>query len=232
MLLTPPPARIIPSERAGSAVPVASAPAALEDRALAPPPRARILARQVAEARAEAARILEAARAQAQQIVERAEVTSKDLSVQHQARARADALALIVAHALTLEKREKELAESMLERSVGFATLLAERLLGEELEQRPERVRALARQALKEAAGARHALISANPRDAAELRSGLEGVAPLLDSVEIEDDPELSRGQLRVETEIGIIEADIRGQLDRLSAQLRRLLESHAPARS
>jgi flagellar biosynthesis/type III secretory pathway protein FliH len=53
-------------------------------------------------------------------------------------------------------------------------------------------------------------------------------VATLLDSIEIEDDAALARGHLRVETELGLIEADVRGQLDRLAAQLKKLLETHA----
>lgn len=228
----PPRARIIPRDRAGSATVLRGALPPHERSPHAAPPRARVVHRQVAEARAEAARILDAARSEAQQIVERAQAMSRDLMLSQQALARADALSLIVAQALELKKRQAELAESVLERSVSFATLLAERLLGEELEQKPERVRALARQAVREAAGARHAVIIAHPHDAAELRSGLEGVASSLDSIEIEDDPQLSRGQLRVETEIGVVEADIRGQLERLSAQLQRLLKSHAPGRS
>jgi hypothetical protein len=184
--------------------------------------------RSVAEARAEAARILTRAREEAQLILARAESTTSDLIVQQQARARADALCLVVGEALELRKRQADLQHQALDRNIGFATLLAERLLGEELSLSPERVRALARQALKEAAGARHAVVAAHPRDAAELRSGLSGVATLLDSIEIEDDAALARGHLRVETELGVIEADVRGQLDRLAAQLKKLLESHA----
>ena len=182
----------------------------------------------MAEARVEAALILERARREAELILGRARATTDDLIVQQQARARADALCLVVAEALELRKRQVELSKNVLDRSIVFATLLAERLLGEELAQSPERVRALARQALKEAAGARHAVIVARPSDAATLRSGLEGIATLLDSIEIEDDETLGHGQLRVETELGVIEADVRGQLDRLAIQLRKLLETHA----
>jgi flagellar biosynthesis/type III secretory pathway protein FliH len=216
---------VIPAAEAGHATPRAAGVASEPPGA----PRARIVTRPVAEARAEAARILARAREEAQLILARAESTTNDLIVQQQARARADALCLVVGEALELRKRQTELERHALDRSIGFATLLAERLLGEELAQSPERVRALARQALKEAAGARHAVLAAHPRDALELRSGLAGVATLLDSIEIEDDETLGRGQLRVETELGVIEADVRGQLERLAAQLKKLLESHAP---
>jgi flagellar biosynthesis/type III secretory pathway protein FliH len=183
----------------------------------------------VAEARAEADAVLQKARIEAQQILARAQAAANDQSVQQQARARADALCLVVGEALELRKRQAELSRNVLDRSIGFATLLAERLLGEELQQKPERIRALARQALKEAAGARQAIVVAHPRDASELRSGLAGLGSLLDSISIEDDDKLSRGQIRVETELGVIEADLKGQLERLAVQLKKLLQSHAP---
>jgi flagellar biosynthesis/type III secretory pathway protein FliH len=158
-----------------------------------------------------------------------AEVEVNDLILQQQARARADALCLVVGEALELRKRQAELSRNVLDRSVDFATILAERVLGEELALAPDRVRALARQVIEEAAGARHAIIVAHPRDASELRAGLGGLGSLLDSVGIEDDATLSRGHIRVETELGVIEADLPGQLERLSTQLRKLLTSHAP---
>jgi flagellar biosynthesis/type III secretory pathway protein FliH len=187
------------------------------------------MARPVAEARAEADALLKRAREEAQQILSRAEATASDLIFQQQARARADALCLVVGEALELRKRQAELSRNVLDRSIGFATLLAERLLGEELEQKPEQIRALARQALKEAAGARQAIVVAHPTDACELRAGLAGLGTLLDSIDVEDDDRLERGHLRVETELGVIEADVRGQLERLATQLKKILTSHGP---
>jgi flagellar assembly protein FliH len=220
-------ARVIRKQDAGLAV---SRP--LPEVELSHPPaplRPRIIARPIADAKAEARALLEKARDEAQQIIARAEAAANDLILQQHTRARADALCLVVGEALELRKRQAELEKNVLDRSVDFATLLAERLLGEELSLAPERVRALARQALTESAGARHAIIVAHPRDAAELRSGLAHLGSLLDSIGIEDDAKLGRGHIRVETELGVIEADVRDQLERLATQLRKLLTSHAP---
>jgi flagellar biosynthesis/type III secretory pathway protein FliH len=189
--------------------------------------RARVVPRAVADAHVAAAALLARARDEAREIVAHARAAADDLIVEQQARARADALCLVVGEALELRKRQAELSKSVLDRSVGFATVLAERLLGEELQLNAERVRALARQALKEAAGARHAVIIAHPRDAAELRADLTSLGDVLDSIDIEEDAGLGRGQLRVETELGVIEADLKGQLQRLAAQLKKLLELH-----
>jgi flagellar biosynthesis/type III secretory pathway protein FliH len=221
--VTTPRARVLPRSDAAQATPhrvAKGTPSAAS---------ARVIPRHVAEARAEADSLLQRARSEAQQILARAQAAANDHSVQQQARARADALCLVVGEALELRKRQAELSRNVLDRSIGFATLLAERLLGEELQQKPERIRALARQALKEAAGARQAIVVAHPRDASELRSGLAGLGALLDSISIEADDKLSRGHIRVETELGVIEADIKGQLERLAVQLKKLLQSHAP---
>jgi flagellar assembly protein FliH len=219
-------ARVIRAADAGQLAPRRVPPSDLGRRV--EPARARIVARPIAEALESARVILDEARAEAQQILARAEATANDLILQQQARARADALCLVVGEALELRKRQAELSKNVLDRSVDFATLLAERLLGEELALAPERIRALARQVLEEAAGARHAIIVAHPRDASELRAGLGGLGSLLDSVGIEDDAALNRGHIRVETELGVIEADLRGQLERLATQLRKLLSSRA----
>lgn len=190
--------------------------------------RGGILPRAVADAHTRAKELIRKAHEDARQILAHAQAEADDLTLQQQARARADALCLVVGETLELRKRQAELSKSVLDRSIGFATLLAERLLGEELALSPERIRALARQALKEAAGARQAVIVAHPRDAAELKAGLIGLGSMLDSIGIEEDGRLSRGQLRVETELGVIEADLKGQLERLAVQLKKLLESHA----
>ena len=231
--------RVIRSAQAAHAEPRALATDSMEPALTAGTPapsstsapsigRGRILPRLVAEAKAEANALIRKAHEDAKQILAHAQAHADDLILQQQARARADALCLVVGETLELRKRQTELSKSVLERSIGFATLLAERLLGEELEQSPERIRALARQALKEAAGARQAVIVAHPLDASELKAGLLGLGAMLDSIGIESDARLSRGQLRVETELGVIEADLKGQLERLAVQLKKLLESHA----
>jgi type III secretion protein L len=217
---------VIPCAEAAQAQPCPAQEAAASP-ARPPLGRAAVVPKLVADARARAEALLLEARAEARQLLAHAQAKADDLILQHQARARADALCLVVGETLELRKRQAELSRSVLDRSIGFATLLAERLLGEELQQRPERVRALARQALKEAAGARQAVIVAHPADAAELRAGLTGLGELLDSIGIEEDARLGRGQLRVETELGVIEADLKGQLERLAGQLKKLLESH-----
>lgn len=193
-----------------------------------PPPPARIVPKVVVEAHQRAREIVQEAESEAQDIRERATAEASDVSLQRQARARADALSLVVRQVVELHKRQAELDASVVDRSIGLAQLLAERLLGEQLSLEPERVAALARQTLLEVAGARRAVVTAHPDDAQYLRAGLEGLETPIETLSIESDASLARGQIRVETELGVVEANLPGQLERLSTQLRQLLLEHA----
>ncbi len=106
---------------------------------------------------------------------------------------------------------------------VQLARLLAERILGEELSLRPERVVELAAQLLREAAGANRITLYA-PTDAAEtLGNQLEALRAATTSdvqVEIIADANLGRGDLRVETDLGNIDGRIGTQLAHLASIL------------
>ncbi len=186
--------------------------------------KSRIIPRRVAEAQVEADALIRQAKALARQIEARARSVADDLTLTQQARARADALSLVVAEAVALRRHKAQLADQLQERSVAMARILAERLLGEELRLAPARIAAIARETLREAAGARQAVLAANPRDAIHLRAELANMDTLLESVQIAEDENLPPGTLRVDTELGVIEADVGRQLDRLTAQLRKLV--------
>jgi flagellar biosynthesis/type III secretory pathway protein FliH len=219
--MTRPRARILPHTEleAARVLPLGAASAA----------RPRRLPRAVLEAEQQAKHVLAEAQRQAERIQSRAQQAADDLRLQLEARTRAEALALVAHQALVFAKREEQRDKSNLEQAIELATLLAERLLGEELSLKPERVAALAKQALREAAGARRASIVANVRDAAELRASLNAQLCELDELELKEDPSLAAGHLRLETELGTIEANLGAQLCHLALSLRRLLKGQAP---
>lgn len=183
--------------------------------------------RAVLDAEEQGRAIIAEARRQAEQIQIRAQQAADDIRLQAEARARAEALALVVSQAVQFAKRETQRAKSSLDQAVDLATLLAERLLGEELKVAPARVSNLAQQALREAAGARRVTIVANPADAAQLRATLTPASTELEDIQIKEELGLAPGHLRVETELGVIEAELKGQLRRLATQLRKLLQTH-----
>ena len=130
----------------------------------------------------------------------------------------------MAAHALSLATYEAKADERALERTVSLARLLAERLLGASLAVSPEQVVTLARQALAEARGARQLTIVAHPHDAQLLSQSLASLGVAVDAVRLKPDSARPRGSLRIETDIGVLDADLAPQLDRLALKLRETL--------
>lgn len=155
--------------------------------------------------------------------MEGARAEAAELAAAAAVQARRDAAASVAAHTLALAGREAAADDRALDRTLSLARLLAERLLGEALTLEPSRVVALAQTALAEARGARRVVIVAHPEDAAVLErvleeGGLERVTRVVAS------PTRARGALRLESDIGVLDADLAPQLDRLTARLRESL--------
>jgi len=193
----------------------------IEDRTL---PRGQIVRREVLDAAERATRLVCAAQERAAQIVADAERAAAELRLLAEAEGRADAAAKIAARALALRHHEARSEERELSRSVDLARLLAERLLGESLRVAPEQVVALARQALSEARGARRITIVAHPEDAKILEHSLTALGLDPSTAQIRADATRARGDLRIETEIGVLDAELAPQLERLSLKLRESL--------
>jgi flagellar biosynthesis/type III secretory pathway protein FliH len=187
-------------------------------------PFGRVASKVVVDASAEAAQILAEARAEARRVVAAAERQIADLKLRAEAEARAEAASKLAAHALALASHEAKSQERGLEQSVALARILAERLLGASLAAAPEQVVALARQALTEARGARRLQITAHPEDARLLNQSLPALGIVAEAVSIAPDASRQRGSLRIETEIGVLDADLAPQLDRLAQRLKETL--------
>jgi len=210
--------RIIKADGLSGATPVALI---IEDKTL---PRGQIVRREVLEAAERARSLVAAAETQAAQLVHDAEPAAAELRLRAEAEGRADASAKIAARALALRHHEARADERALDRSVELARLLAERLLGESLRVAPEQVMALARQALSEARGARRITLVAHPDDAKLLEISLPSLGLDAAVAVVRADPARSRGNLRIETEIGVLDAELAPQLERLSLKLRESL--------
>jgi flagellar biosynthesis/type III secretory pathway protein FliH len=211
--------RVILREQAEQATPLPpppSAPEALRFGHVAP--------KALVDASAEATRLLSKAHADARQLLASAERKAADLKLRAEAEARAEASAKLAAHALSLASYEAKADERGLDRSVALARLLAERLLGASLALAPEQVVSLARQALAEARGARRLSIVAHPEDAKLLNGSIASLGVALETVRILPDAARARGSLRIETDIGVLDADLAPQLDRLALRLRETL--------
>jgi flagellar assembly protein FliH len=211
--------RVLTREEAQSAEPLRRLD--LPERGL---PFGRVAPKALVDASAEAARLLAKARVEAQQLVAAAERKAADLKLLAETEARAEAAAKLAAHALSLATYEAKADERALERTVSLARLLAERLLGASLVASPEQVVTLARQALAEARGARRLTIVAHPEDVQLLSQSLSSLGVAVDTVRLLPDAARARGSLRIETDIGVLDADLAPQLDRLALRLRETL--------
>jgi flagellar biosynthesis/type III secretory pathway protein FliH len=187
-------------------------------------PRGRVLRRELLAAEERGQELVAAAERRAAAITERAERVAASVRLGAEAEGRADAVAGVAARALALADLEAKSAERQLDRVVELARLLAERLLGEALRLDPELVVGRARELLAAARGAHGAVIVAHPEDAAVLERSLPGVGLAMDAIQITPDPTRSRGSLRVETDIGVLDGDIGPQLERLALKIRESL--------
>jgi flagellar biosynthesis/type III secretory pathway protein FliH len=187
-------------------------------------PYGRRVERPIVDAEKRSAEIVAQAEARAQALIAEARREVADLRLRVESEARAEAAATIAAKAVALARLEAAADERSLDRSVELARVLAERLLGEALTLDPNRITGLARQALAEARGARTVRIVAHPEDAAILRrdAGTLGLDP--SAVSVTEDPGRARGQLRLDTDIGVLDAEIGPQLHRLAKRLRETL--------
>ncbi|HVH47425.1 MAG TPA: hypothetical protein VM925_34055, partial [Labilithrix sp.] len=146
---------------------------AVTDSPETPPPnveagdRARRIAREVLDARADAARIVADARQQAEAVIASAAEAAA-------AEARAKEVARLAAGFLALRDAEARRAEQEVDRLIELAVLLAERLVGEAIRVEPVRIAELAAAAIHEARGARRVRIDAAPDDVAALGGTVE----------------------------------------------------------
>jgi flagellar biosynthesis/type III secretory pathway protein FliH len=213
--------RVISAVAAAAATKVAGS--AAPTTAATPVRAARVVSRAIVDASDEATRIVSQASARAREILEKAERQAAEVKLRAETEARAEAVAKLASHALSLASHEAKADERALDRSIALARLLAERLLGAQLAVAPEQIALLAKQALSEARGARRVSIVAHPDDA----KLLEGTLPTLgiaDVVKVVASDARKRGSLRIETDIGVLDADLAPQLDRLALRLRETL--------
>jgi flagellar biosynthesis/type III secretory pathway protein FliH len=188
-------------------------------------PRRRRVAREEIEARLTAERIVGDAEAAAEAIVVEARARAASAVAAATREAQERAATELTAQWLALRQREQAAAGRDPERVIAVAVALAERLLGASLALSPSHITDLARTVIDEARGARRAVIEAHPLDADELRRGLTGDGLGLQSIEVRSDEALARGELRLHTDLGTIDARLAPRFERLAAALRDALD-------
>lgn len=191
-------------------------------------PRVRFAQRlpaQEFEAHERARAIVARAEERAAAIVHEAERAAAQARLHAEAQGRADAAAALAAQAIALRAHESSSADRQLDQLLALARVLAERILGDELRLAPDRIADLARQALTEARGARQISIEAHPDDVPALESALGTLAPHAETVRVVPVATRARSSLKIVTDVGVLDADLSPQLERLTQKLRETLK-------
>jgi type III secretion system HrpE/YscL family protein len=198
----------------------------LQAVAIPPSPagRARRLSAAEVGASERARTIVADAERRAALILAEAERAASEARLRAEEAGRIEGLASVAAVALRLQAREEAFDERAIDRVVELARLLAERIIGQALSDSPERVVDLAHRLLHEAGGARRIRLHAHPDDATLLGEALAEFDPDGRVHAIDADPTLNRGDLRLDTDVGIVHAEVGVQIERLAERLRQVL--------
>jgi flagellar assembly protein FliH len=209
-------ARVLRGERAAGARPLFAAGAG-------EPTRKRIL-REELEAHDRGARLLEAAEAKALEIVARARAEGVRAAGDQAREAGEQARTEAVAQWLAVRQTEQERLERATDRLATIACAMAERILGASLGLHPQHIVELARGVMAEARGVRRAVVDAHPEDAVALAASVAGGGFEIAALEVREDSSLARGELRLHTDLGKIEARLAPRFERLAAAVRSAL--------
>ncbi len=182
--------------------------------------RGRILRQELAAAQAEASALVAKAEQRAAALIADAERAAAERRADAERDGREAGAAQFTAKVVQLSQLEAKSDERGLDRTLALARLLAERLLGGELEQRPERIVEVAKAALTELRAAQQIVIVCNPNDAPPLRDALEKLAVAEQCIDVRADETRAVGCLRLETELGVLDGELGPRLDRLVREL------------
>lgn len=168
---------------------------------------------RVADANGEAERILVQAQQEAERLRQQAIAEGKERGLA--------AVTELLVSARQIAQRARETSEQELR---VLAVRIAEKLLGRQLDMKPEVVVDVVREALRHTATARDVVIRIHPDDLALVERGKPRLVERVQSarsVTFRPDGAVARGGCIVESELGIVDARLATQLDAIERALR-----------
>lgn len=201
-----------------------SGPAPLDPATVA----AKVLKREAYDATVDARGILETAERQARAIVEEAERRRDEIQKAAREAGYQEGLSRwnqALAEAQTAQ--ESLLAQHETE-LVKLAVRIAEKVIGEELRTRPETILAIVREALQSVRRERMLTIQVNPEHAEEVRQRIDSLARVAGAgrqIQVVADAAVAPGGCIVESELGVIDAQLETQLKYLEDILLRAVK-------
>lgn len=179
----------------------------------------RIIEREVVGATKEAARILAEAEADAERIIEEAKEHAAETHQRGYEEGRQLAYAEFTG-TLMQRLQRLDLIEAQLEpHYVNLVASIVEKVIGHELESSPQAIVGIVRNALADARQQREIIVRVNPEDIEHLRKNQARLMEVLaraQSIDVREDAQVTRGGCIVVTELGTIDASLERQMDAL----------------
>jgi type III secretion system HrpE/YscL family protein len=159
----------------------------------------------------------------ARAIVARAQEQAEALMSDAVAQGRAQGRAELAAQLLQLAADRERMLAAIEPQAIEVAMLAAGRVIGQELSSRPELIAQMVAPLLERVRRAKSVVLRVHPDDRAALEpclASLRDRSELSAALQIETDPQLSRGSIIVVSELGSLDARVETQLDALSRAL------------
>lgn len=212
-------AKVLKAPDASTALPLA--------RVHSPSHRARVVRRALVDAEQRAEELLLRVQNEALAVRQAAESGAAALRKAAADEGRAQGYAEVLARFAALARLEATTDERGLARSIEIARVLAERLIGASIAADESTIVALAAQVLSEVRGARRIELHVHPTDLAVLETHL-GKPSALEGLKLVANAACERGNFRVVTDVGTMDAEVGERLDLLAAKLAETLRKGA----
>ncbi|MDQ3263135.1 MAG: FliH/SctL family protein [Myxococcota bacterium] len=177
------------------------------------------------EARGQAREILQAAHHKAQEIIAEAHAKAQRVESEAQAKGREEGLSKVTEELARAKMQAGEMLKAAEQDIVSLSLILAEKIIGRDLERDPEVLLQMCATATEHLRNSKQMTLRVNPENGAMLRAKLKGLMDLVArsvDISIKDDSEVEPAGCIVQTEFGTIDAQLHTQL----AMLRELLVS------
>lgn len=184
-----------------------------------------VRARALLDAEAKAQRVLEEAHQEAERLRRAAEEDYETWRAQAVREAEEEVAAAAHAAQLAALAREARAAHDLQQATVPLVIRATELLVREAFTQQPERVRAVIRDAMAQLRLASEWLVEVHPEDVALAQSLAHEERPLT----VRAAADLARGECRVSSDVGTVDARFATQLSALAETLRAALPAAAP---
>ena len=187
-------------------------------RALVEESGCQVLKRGAVERLEGLAEAVDEAQRRSEAIVEEARREATEIRDAAREEARSEAYRELADEIRTVRERYRGIQREAEEDTVALAMRVAERIVGRELETRPELVRQMVADSLEHVRGKRHVVVEVHPKDLEELESGGDALEEAGDGARLYFEPndEISRGGCVIESDTNRVDARLEVQLERL----------------